>query len=95
MNVKRRNEHVATDTIYCDIPATDDGYECDQVFLGTETMLNYVHGVKSDNQFVNILEDNIRKRGKIDKLTSESAQSEIRTRLRDILRSLFVYDWQS
>ena len=51
--------------------------------------------MKSDKQFANTLEDNIRTRGAMDKLISDRAQVEISKRVLDILRALFIDDWQS
>ena len=53
------------------------------------------YGMKSDKQFVNTLEDNIRKRGAMDKLVSDRAQVEISKRALDILRAMVIEDWQS
>jgi hypothetical protein len=60
LNVKRRNEPVATDTLYADVPAIDDGSKFAQVFVGRNTLVTDVYGMKSDKEFVNTLEDNIR-----------------------------------
>jgi hypothetical protein len=49
----------------------------------------------SDNQFVNALEENIRKRGAMDKIFSYRAQPEISSKVKDILRALHISDWQS
>ena len=46
--------------------------------------------MKSDKHFVNSLEDNTRQRGAMDKLTSDSAQSEMSTTVKDILSALFI-----
>ena len=94
-DAKRRSEPVATDTVYSDTPAIDDGSTCAQLFVGTTTLVTDVYGMKTDKQFINILEDNIRKRGAMDKLISDSSQSEISNRVKDILRALFIDDWQS
>ena len=51
--------------------------------------------MKSNKKIVNSLEDNIRKRGAMEKLISDSAQYEISARVKDILRALFIDDWQS
>lgn len=60
----RRNETVATDsTVLSDTPAVDDGSKCVQFFVGTETLVSDVYGMKTDNEFVNSLEDNIRRSG--------------------------------
>jgi hypothetical protein len=49
----------------------------------------------SDKEFVNTLEDNIRKRGAMDKLISDRANTKISKRTLDILRNLFISDFQS
>jgi len=51
--------------------------------------------MKSDKQFVDTLEDNIRKRGAMDKLISDSAQVEISNKVKDFLRAYCIDDWQS
>ena len=51
--------------------------------------------MKTDKQFVNTLEDNIRRRGAPTKLISDSARVEISTKVKDILRAMCISDWQS
>ena len=51
--------------------------------------------MKSDKEFVYTLEDNIRKRGAMDKLISDRAQVEISNKVLDILRNYVIEDWQS
>ena len=46
-------------------------------------------------QFLNSLDDKIRQRGVIDKLISDSTQSKSSARVKDMLRSLFIDEWQS
>ena len=48
LNIKRRSEPVATDTVFADTPAIDDGSKCAQVFAGTKTLVSDVCGMKSD-----------------------------------------------
>ena len=95
LNVQRRNEPVATDTVYSDTPAIDSGVTTAQFFVGCDSMVCYVYGIKSDKQFVNTLEDNIRERGAPTKLVSDRAQVEISEKVQDILRTLFIGNWQS
>ena len=95
LNVHRRREPVATDYVYADVPAIDNGSMGAQIFVGTESEVCDVQGLKSPSQFVNSLEDNIRKRGAMDKLISDRAQTEIGKRALDILRALFISSWQS
>lgn len=90
LNVSRRNEPVATDTACSDTPTIDAGSTSMQIFIGTETLLTDVYSMKLDKQFVNTLEDNIRKRGAIDKLISDIAKVEIIKRVQDILRALLI-----
>ena len=95
LNVHRRREPVATDYVYADVPAVDNGSMGAQIFVGTESEVCDVQGLKSPSQFVNSLEDNICKRGAMDKLISDRAQTEIGKRALDILRALFISSWQS
>ena len=49
--------------------------------------------MKYGKQFVNSLEETIRQRGSMETLTPDSAQSEIRTKVKDILRDLIIDYW--
>ena len=51
--------------------------------------------IKSTKQFINTLSDNIRKRGAMDTLISDGGKYEISKRVTDLLRSLFIQDYQS
>ena len=51
--------------------------------------------MKTPKQFVNTLQDVIRTRGPPTKLISDSAQVEVSNKVHDILRYLFIEDWQS
>jgi hypothetical protein len=62
MNVHRRDEDIATDTVFSDEPAVDDGATCAQFYVGMESQVCDVYGMKTDGQFVNTLQDNIRQR---------------------------------
>ena len=94
-NVRRRNEAVATDTVYSDTPAVDSGVKHAQLFIGRSSLVADVYGVKTDKEFVNTLEDNIRERGAMDKLISDGAKAETSLRVKDILRALVISDWHS
>ena len=52
LNVACRNEPVTTDTVYSDTPAVDSGATSAQVFVGTQTLVTDVYGMKSDKEFV-------------------------------------------
>ena len=74
LNATRRHEAVATDTVFSDTPAVDSGVKQAQVFVGRDTLVADAYPMKSGKQFVNTLEDNIRRRGAMDKLLSDSAK---------------------
>ncbi len=95
LNVHRRNEPVAADIVYADTPAVDNGSTAAVLFVGTESLVTDTYGIKTDKQFVNTLEDNIRERGAPHKLISDRAQVEIGKKVLDILRTLFISGWQS
>ena len=54
-----------------------------------------MYGMKTDKEFVNTLKDNIRKKGAMDKLISDRAKAEVSNQVQEILRALFIDDWQS
>ena len=95
INIQRRNEPVATDAIFSDTPAIGGGQVCAQIYVGVDTLVTDVYGVKSQKQFINTLQDNIRQRGAMSKLISDRAQVEISSRVKDVLRALHISDWQS
>ena len=95
LNVCRRNEPVATDTVYADVPAIDNGSLAAQFFCGCETTFCDIYGVHTDGDFARVLMDNIRRRGAMDMLVSDRAQAEISNKVQDILRHLCINDWQS
>ena len=68
LNVPRRHEPVATDTVFSDTPELDNGVKQAQVFVGRDTLVADAYPMKSGKQFVNTLEDTIRRRGAMDKL---------------------------
>ena len=59
-NVHCRNKPLATDTIFSNTPAIDSGATCAQIFVGTKSMVTSAHGMKSEKQFINTLQDEIR-----------------------------------
>ena len=48
-NIPRRSEAVATDTIFSDTPAVDDGSTMAQFFCGRDTLVCDAYGIKSPN----------------------------------------------
>ena len=94
-NIPRRSEAVATDTIFSDTPAVDDGSTMAQFFCGCDTLVCDAYGIKSTKQFINTLSDNIRKWGAMDTLISDGGKYEISKRVTDLLHSLLIQDYQS
>ena len=76
-NIPRCSEAVATDTIFSDTPAVDDGSTMAQFFCDRDTLVCDAYGIKSTKQFINTLSDNIRKRGAMDTLISDGGKYEI------------------
>ena len=95
LNIPRRHEFVANYTVFSDTPAVDNGVKQAQVFVGRDTLVADAYPMKSGNQFVNTLEDNIRRRGVMDKLLSDSAKMEISNKVMDILRAYHISNWLS
>ena len=95
LNIPRCSEAVATDTIFSDTPAVDDCSTMAQFFCDRDTLVCDAYGIKSTKQFINILSDNIRKRGAMDTLISDGGKYEISKRVTDLLRSLLIQDYQS
>ena len=95
LNVPRRHEAAATDTVYSDTPALDSGVKLAQLFVGKESLVSDIYPMRSGKQFVNTLEDNTHRFGAMDKLISDSAKNEISHKVKDILRAYNIGDWQS
>ena len=94
-NIPRCSEAVATDTVFSDTPALDDGSTMAQFFCGCDTLVCDAYGIKSTKQFINTFSDNIRKRGAMDTLISDGGKYDISKQVTDLLRSLFIQDYQS
>ena len=90
LNIPRRHDAVATDTVFSDTLAIDSGVKQAQVFVGRGTLVADAYPKKSGKQFVNTLEDNIRRQGAMDKLLSDSAKTEISNKVMDILRAYHI-----
>ena len=94
-NIPRQSEEVATDTIFSDTPAIDSGVTMAQSFAGKRTLVTDVYSLKSQKQFVNTLEDNIRFRGAMTNLISDYPKVEISNKVKDILRMYHSSRWNS
>ena len=94
-SISRCSEAGATDTIFSDTPAVDDGSTMAQFFCGHDTLVCDAYGIKSTKQFINTLSDKIRKWGAMDTLISDRGKYEISKGVTDFLHSLFIQDYQS
>ena len=95
LNIPRRHEAVATDTVFSDTPAVDSGVKQAQVFVGRDTLVADAYPMKSGKQFANTLEDNIRRWGAMDKLLSDSAKTVISNKVMDFLMSYHISNFYS
>ena len=93
--IPRRHEPVDTDTVFSDTPAVDSGVKQAQLFVGRDTLVAEAYPMKSGKQFVNTLEDNIRRQGAMDKLLTDFAKTEISNMVMDILRAYHISNWHS
>lgn len=91
-NVHCCSKSVITDTVYSDTPAIDSGVTSAQFFVVTESIVCDIYPMTTDKQFVNVLQDNIRRRGAMSKLISDRAQVEISSKVQDILRNYIIQD---
>ena len=94
-SIPRCSEAVATDTIFSDTPAVDDGSTMAQFFCGHDTLVCDAYGIKSTKQFINTLSDNIRKWGAMDTLISNGGNYDIFKGVTDFLHFLVIQDYQS
>ena len=94
-SIPRCSEAVATDTIFSDTAAVDDGSTMAQFFCGHDTLVCDASGIKSTRQFINTLSDNIRKWGAMDTLISDGGKYDISKGVIELLHSLFIQDYQS
>lgn len=90
LNVKRRQEIVATDTVYADVPGVDCGYTQALFYCGTSFLVCDPYGTKMRKQFVITFEDMIRHRGAMDRLISDNKKVETIWMAKDIFHSYVI-----
>jgi Reverse transcriptase (RNA-dependent DNA polymerase) len=96
LTTPRRNEDVATDTLYSRTPAIDDGSTAAQFFIGRQSQFrSAVPMGQSDKRFTQALMDEIRKYGAMDRIISDNAKAQVSARVKEILRTFCIKDWQS
>ena len=91
LNVFRRHEPVATDTVFSSVPAVDNGSTAAQYFIGRKSGFQSAEGIgTSDKRFVTALQNHIRRYGAMDILISDNAKAQISTRVEEILNTLII-----
>ncbi|CAB9525513.1 Retrotransposon protein [Seminavis robusta] len=96
LNIPRRHEDVATDTIYGSTPAINDGSTAAQLFIGRTSHYRTLRpGGKSDASYIKNLMDEIRKLGAMNRMRSDNAQAQCNERVKDVYRTFCIDDWQS
>ena len=66
-----------------------------QFFVGKDTLICDAYAIKSQNQFINTLYDNIKTRGAMDTIITDGGNYEISKKVADLLRSLFIKQYES
>ena len=84
------NEPVATDTIFSDTPAINDGSTMAQFFVGKDTLVCDAYWIKSQKQFINTLYNNIKSREAMNTIITDGGKYEVSKKVADHLRSLFI-----
>ena len=97
LNTPRRNEPMATDTIYgpgC--PAVNNGLTAAQFFAGRKSGFCAVEALgKSDKRYPAALMNHIRRYGAMGQIVSDNAQAEISKRVQHVFNKLQIKDWTS
>ena len=83
-NIPRRNESVATDTIFSDTPAINDGSTMAQFFVGKDTLVCDASEIISKN---NSLSTHF--------MITDGGKCEISKKVADLHRSLFIKQYES
>ena len=96
LNIPRRNEPVATDTIYSHTPAVDNGSTAAQFFVGRKSGFCEAEGIgDSDKKFPTALMNHIRRYGAMDQLISDNAKAQLSDRVIEILNTFGIKEYMS
>ena len=75
--------------------AINDGSTMAQFFVGKDTLVCDAYGFKCLEQFMNTLYDNIKSREAMTTIITDGSKNEISEKGADLLRSLFVKQYES
>ena len=98
--MSRFNDDVATDTMFADVPAHDDGIlghggcTMAQVYCGRRTQLTKVYGMQLESQMPATLQDFIREVGAPNCLISDNSKVQIGAKVHSLLRYFTIKDHQ-
>jgi hypothetical protein len=98
LNIKRRNEPVAMDTIHGPVgyPAIAHGSTHTQFFISRKSNNRSVYPCgKSDKGIHRCIMDEVQKLGAMDVLISDRARSQVSKKVHGILRTFGIDNWQS
>ena len=95
LNVPRRDEDLATDTVFSDTPAIDGGETMAQLFVGTSSHTYHAYGMHREKQFINTLQDCVIDHGAPNRLLSDNAQVENSEKVQSYLRLMLIGRWFS
>jgi hypothetical protein len=97
LNIPRRNEDVAMDILFHSTAAIDTGgCIAAQFFIGCKPIFRSDVPLKdSDADFPSALMEEIRKCGAMNRIISDSTKAEVSARVKQILNTLVIKDWQS
>jgi hypothetical protein len=95
LNIHRRNEDIACDIIYSNVPAIFNRSTAAVIFVGTSTKVTDVHGIKKYKQFATTLKGNIIQRGAPNHLLSNRGQAIISNKVADMRSTFCIDSWQS
>ena len=90
MNVFRLNEDTLTDTVYANTPALVFCHTLAQIFFGSNSHITAIYGIKSTKNFLQTLQDFVRKWGAPNRVITDHVNYESSGRVLDYLHMLRI-----
>ena len=84
-----------TDSLYADMSAIDCGHTLAQIYFGSNSHVTAFYGIKSTMNFLQTLQDFVRKWGTPNRIITDHANYETSGRVLDYLRMLWIGLWYS
>ena len=95
LNIPRRDEDLASDTIFSDTPAVDGGQTMAQAYIGCTTHSYHVYPMQREKDFLHTLQDCVVEHGAPNRLLTDNAQAEKSQKVHDYLRTMLIGRWFS